>query len=197
MEIRGAAAIARAATDAVRTQAVESTTTDVDALEGELRVAARRLYETRPTAVSLPNVLRYVFERTSDDDSEALCEPVVRATREFQRRLETAQSRLGRVGANRLRDGDTVMFHCHSTDVLAMVERAREQGLELSVVVKETRPRKQGRLTAGEVDDMGIPVTYIVDSAAHRCLDDVDHVCVGADGVVLQVEEVIVGNAYS
>jgi ribose 1,5-bisphosphate isomerase len=183
MEIRGAAAIARAAADALRIQAVESTATDVEALEGELRVAARRLHETRPTAVSLPNGLRYVFERASGDDVEALRESVARATREFERRLENARSRLGKVGANRLRDGDSILFHCHSTDVLAMVEQARDQGLELSAVVKETRPREQGRITASELDDMGIPVTYIVDSAAHRYLDDVDHVCVGADSI--------------
>ena len=183
MEIRGAATIARAAARALRTQAVESDASDVETLRGELKAAARRLYATRPTAVSLPNALRYVLERATGEDPEQLQHAVVQATRQFERRLESAQTDLGRVGANRLRDGDTIMTHCHSTDVLSMVEAACEQGLDLSAVVKETRPREQGRITADELDDMGVPVTYIVDSAAHRYLDDVDHVCVGADSI--------------
>lgn len=183
MEIRGAATIARAAADALRTQAVESTASDVDALDRELHAAARELHATRPTAVSLPNALRYVFERAGGTDVDTLRQSVVRATREFDRRLDSAQADLGRVGANRIRDGDTIMFHCHSTDVLSMVETAREQGDELTAIVKETRPREQGRITATELDEMGVPVTYIVDSAAHRYLDEVDHVCVGADSI--------------
>jgi ribose 1,5-bisphosphate isomerase len=183
MEIRGAATIAREAAGALRTQAVESDADDVDGLQAELRAAARRLHATRPTAVSLPNALRYVLERASGRDVEGLREAVVRATREFEKRLDSAQTDLGRVGANRLRDGDTVMTHCHSTDVLSMIETACEQGLSLSAIVKETRPREQGRITAEVLDDLGVPVTYIVDSAAHRYLDEVDHVCVGADSI--------------
>ncbi|MFC7134936.1 MULTISPECIES: ribose 1,5-bisphosphate isomerase [Salinibaculum] len=183
MDIRGAATIARAAADALQTQAVESTATDVQTLDAELRTAARRLNATRPTAVSLPNALRYVLERAGGSDVESYRESVVTATGDLRERLESAQADLGRVGANRLRDGDTIMTHCHSTAVLSVVEAARDRGLDLSAVVKETRPREQGRITARQLRELGVPVTYIVDSAAHRYLDEVDHVCVGADSI--------------
>jgi ribose 1,5-bisphosphate isomerase len=102
---------------------------------------------------------------------------------EFRARLETAQADLGQVGANRLRDGDTFMTHCHSTDVLACVEAAAADGKELAAIVKETRPRKQGHITARELRELGVDVTLVVDSAARRYLDDVDHVLVGADAI--------------
>ncbi|WP_254534801.1 ribose 1,5-bisphosphate isomerase [Halomarina litorea] len=183
MEVRGAATIAAAAADALRTQARESTAETPEAFRVELRLAARTLHETRPTAVSLPNALRYVLQRTTGTTVEALRESVVVAATEFETRLDRAQDTLGRIGANRLQDGDTVMTHCHSTDALACVEAAVAQGKSISAVVKETRPRNQGHITAKALREMGVPVTLVVDNAARRYLDDVDHVLVGADAI--------------
>ena len=183
MEIRGAATIAAAAAEALGAQADASDADSPAAFRAELRAAARILYDTRPTAVSLPNALRYVFRDVDGRTVEDLRESVHTSVAEFCDRLDTAQSDLGRMGANRLRDGDTIMTHCHSTDVLACVEAAVDQGKSLSAYVKETRPRNQGHITAEALSEMGVDVTLIVDSAARRYLNDVDHVLVGADSI--------------
>lgn len=186
MEIRGAAGIAEATATALREQATASEATDAETLRAEVRTAARTLHATRPTAVSLPNTLRYVLNRMGGEDVPVVRESVVRAVEDFCDRLDRAQTDLGRVGANRLSPGDTVMTHCHSTDVLSCLETATEQGKDISAIVKETRPRKQGHLTAQALDDMGVPVTFVVDSAAHSYLKDVDHVFVGADTITAE-----------
>jgi ribose 1,5-bisphosphate isomerase len=183
MEIRGAATIADAAAEALGVQAAEADAADPDAFEATLHAAARRLHETRPTAVSLPNALRYVLRRTGGATVEERRRSAVAAAEEFRERLDRAQEDLGRVGANRLRDGDVIMTHCHSTDALACVERAVEQGKHVEAYVKETRPRNQGHITARQLRDLGVPVTLIVDNAAHRYLDEVDHLLVGADSI--------------
>ncbi|PSP56101.1 ribose 1,5-bisphosphate isomerase [Halobacteriales archaeon QS_1_67_19] len=183
MEIRGAATIADAAAEALAAQAEDSDAETPDAFRAEMRAAARRLRETRPTAVSLPNALRYVLRGMDGDTVPELRESVADSAAEFRRELDQAQENLGRIGANRLRDGDTVMTHCHSTDALSCVEHALEQGKEISAIVKETRPRKQGHITAEWLREMGVSVTLIVDNAARRYLDDVDHVLVGADSI--------------
>ena len=183
MEIRGAATIAGAAAEALAAQAQEIDADSPEAFRTSLRTAARTLHETRPTAVSLPNALRYVLQRMDGRDVETLRRNVVDAVEEFVDQLDRAQTDLGRVGANRLADGDTVMTHCHSTDALACIEAAVEQGKSISAVVKETRPRNQGHITAEQLRDAGVPVTLIVDSAARRYLDTVDHVVVGADSI--------------
>jgi len=188
METRGAATIASAAAEALADQARTAaasgpTASDPDAFRASMRAAARTLRETRPTAVSLPNSLRYVLQRMEGDDVDALRRSVVDASEAFVRQLDRAQEDLGRVGANRLADGDTVMTHCHSTDALACIEAAVDQGKSISAVVKETRPRQQGHITAEQLRDAGVPVTLIVDSAARRYLDEVDHVVVGADSI--------------
>ncbi|WP_435359427.1 ribose 1,5-bisphosphate isomerase [Haloarchaeobius sp. DFWS5] len=183
MEIRGAATIANAAAGALATQARESDADSPEALLTELREAAKVLYETRPTAVSLPNALRFVMAHIDGDTVEAVRKSAVESAATFQRDLDHAQDRLGEVGANRLRDGDTVMTHCHSTDALSCVKAALDQGKHIEAIVKETRPRKQGHITAEQLREWGVPVTLVVDSAARRYLNDVDHVLVGADSI--------------
>ncbi|MFC7232778.1 ribose 1,5-bisphosphate isomerase [Saliphagus sp. GCM10025308] len=183
MEVRGAATIADAAAAALAAQAERSEADSPEAFREELEAAASALYETRPTAVSLPNALRYVLRGVEGETVEVMRESTVARSEAFQEDLEQAQETLGEVGANRLRDGDVVMTHCHSTDALACVEAAIEDGKHIEAIVKETRPRLQGHITASELRSMGVPVTLIVDNAARRYLDEADHVLVGADSI--------------
>ncbi|WP_423744171.1 ribose 1,5-bisphosphate isomerase (plasmid) [Haladaptatus sp. SPP-AMP-3] len=183
MEIRGAAAIADAAAAAIGEQAQASEADTAEEFRAEIRAAARRLHETRPTAVSLPNALRYVLQGMEGDTVAELRDSVVATVVEFRRELDQAQDNLGQIGANRLRDGDTIMTHCHSTDALSCVRHALNDGKEIRAIVKETRPRKQGHITARQLRDWGVPVTLIVDNAARRYLNDADHVLVGADSI--------------
>ncbi|MFB6095669.1 MAG: ribose 1,5-bisphosphate isomerase [Halodesulfurarchaeum sp.] len=183
MEIRGAATIAEAAAEALAAAARESDADDPAAFRAEMRAAARRLRDTRPTAVSLPNALRFVLRGMEGDSVPALRQSVIDTSESFLADLESAQDRLGRIGANRLKDGDVIMTHCHSTDALATVEHAVADGKTVEAIVKETRPRNQGHITAEALRDMGVPVTLIVDNAAHRYLNDVNHVLVGADSI--------------
>jgi ribose 1,5-bisphosphate isomerase len=183
MEIRGAAAIADAAAAALGTQAAASDAETPEAFRAEMRAAARRLHDTRPTAVSLPNALRYVLSGMSGETVDELERSVDHSVARFRENLDAAQDRLGRIGAGRLKDGDVVMTHCHSTDALACIEAAVEEGADLEAVVKETRPRNQGHITAERLSEMGVPVTLIVDNAAHRFMNEVDHLLVGADSI--------------
>jgi ribose 1,5-bisphosphate isomerase len=183
MEIRGAATIAGAAAEALEAQARDSDADAPASFREEMRAAARRLRETRPTAVSLPNALRYVLQSMEGTTVPDLRASTVEAAASFRDQLERAQDDLGEIGANRLRDGDTIMTHCHSTDALACVRAALDDGKEIDAIVKETRPRKQGHITAEQLREWDVPVTLVVDNAARRYLDDVDHVLVGADSI--------------
>ncbi|WP_458188035.1 ribose 1,5-bisphosphate isomerase [Haladaptatus sp. NG-WS-4] len=183
MEIRGAATIADAAAAALGEQATASDAESPEAFRAEIRAAARKLHETRPTAVSLPNALRYVLRGMAGNSVDELRESVLASVEEFRRELGQAQANLGQIGANRLRDGDTIMTHCHSTDALSCVRHALDDGKDINAIVKETRPRKQGHITARQLREWGVPVTLVVDNAARRYLNDADHVLVGADSI--------------
>ncbi|WP_297497885.1 ribose 1,5-bisphosphate isomerase [Thermococcus sp.] len=190
MEIRGAGTIARAAARALMIQAEQSKARTVDEFWDEMKKAAKILYETRPTAVSLPNALRYVMHRgkitySSGADLEQLKFIVINAAKEFIHNSENAVKRIGEIGAKRVEEGDIIMTHCHSKAAISVMKRAWDMGKDIKVIVTETRPKWQGKITARELAEYGIPVIYVVDSAARHYMKMTDKVVMGADSITV------------
>jgi ribose 1,5-bisphosphate isomerase len=188
MRIRGAGLIACSAAEALKITAQRSSARSVDEFVGELTEAAHFLLETRPTAVSLPNAIRYVMHRTnvaknSARSVEEIRSIAINAAQEFIENTRTAVERIGEIGARRVKDGDVLLTHCNSNAAISVMKTAWNQGKKFEVVVTETRPRFQGYLTAKALADCGIPVTMILDDAVRYYMQDVDKVIVGADAI--------------
>lgn len=186
MKIRGAAEIGRAAVDGLAIAATSSKARTTDGYIKDLDIAYRLLIATRPTAVSLPNALRYVMHRVEKAhrkgvEAEELRALTLKAVEEFKRSSMEAVARIADMGAKRILNGDLIMTHCNSSVALDILCHAREEGKDFKVIATETRPRFQGRLTAKVLSDAGIPVTLIIDSAARYFMPKVDKVVVGAD----------------
>jgi ribose 1,5-bisphosphate isomerase len=188
MRIRGAGLIARSAVQALQIVAEDSSAKDTQAFIDELTEAARILLQTRPTAVSLPNGIRYVMHRINlarsrDYSVEEMRAVALAATREFIENAKTAVQRIGEIGARRIVDGDVLLTHCNSSAATEVMKTAWKDGRKFKVLVTETRPRFQGHITARELSEAGIPVTLILDDAVRYFMQDVDKVIVGADAV--------------
>jgi len=188
MHIRGATPIARAAAEALIMEAEESRASTPEEFVKEMDGAARRLLSTRPTAVSLPNAIRFVMFRIlsayrNGVSVEDLRRTAVEAGKEFLRRVDEAKKVIAKIGSKRIVSGDTILTHCNSSAVVAILTEAKRQGKDIKVIATETRPKFQGRLTAMQLAEVGIPVTLIVDSAARFFMKKVDKVFVGADAV--------------
>jgi len=188
MKIRGAGRIARAAVKVLKTTAEASEAKTIDDLVTELNLAAETLLRTRPTAVSLPNGIRYVMWRVlkaknTASSVEDLKAYTINLANRFIESSETAVKKIGEIGARRIKDGDTILTHCQSSAVEAIIKKAWKQGKEIQVYCTETRPRFQGRITARTLSRVGIPVTMIIDSAARYFMNEVDKVIVGSDAI--------------
>jgi ribose 1,5-bisphosphate isomerase len=107
----------------------------------------------------------------------------VKAVDDFKKSSLEAVQRISEMGSKRIKDGDLIMTHCNSSVAIATLVEAKKAGKDFSVIATETRPRFQGRLTAKALDEQGIPVTLIIDSAARHFMPKVDKVIVGADVV--------------
>ena len=101
---------------------------------------------------------------------------------------------LGGYGATLMPDGARVLTHCNAGALacvgygtaLGVIRAAAEAGKSPRVWVDETRPVLQGaRLTAWELDRLGIDATLVADVMAGSLMasGDVDVVVVGADRV--------------
>ena len=188
MRIRGAGQIARSAVEALVITARASKAQTVQAFIAELTDASQTLLHTRPTAVSLPNGIRYVMHRVDKGAETAktvddLIDISVEAGETFIENAKTAVQRIGEIGARRIADGDVLLTHCNSSAAISVMRNAWESGKRFEVFVTETRPRFQGHLTASELRKTGIPVTMILDDAVRYFMQEVDKVIVGADAI--------------
>ncbi|MCA1689246.1 MAG: s-methyl-5-thioribose-1-phosphate isomerase, partial [Actinobacteria bacterium] len=146
--------------------------------------AARRLVATRPTAVNLAWGVGLAL---------AAPDPLVEALRLADEDLHRNR-RIGAFGAALLPDDARVLTHCNAGALacvgygtaLGVIRAAHDQGRRPSVWVDETRPVLQGaRLTAWELDRLGIPATLVADvmAASLMAAGRVDCVIVGADRI--------------
>jgi methylthioribose-1-phosphate isomerase len=156
---------------------------------GDLRAAARALASTRPTAVNLRWAIDRVLAASGGDAARAEAE----AVRIHGEQIE-ADERAGRLGAELIEDGSTILTHCNTGALatggigtaLGIIKTAHRAGKRVRVLVDETRPLLQGaRLTAWELAQEGVPYEIIVDSAAAGLIarGAVQAVAVGADRI--------------
>ncbi|MDO8958836.1 MAG: S-methyl-5-thioribose-1-phosphate isomerase [Rhodocyclaceae bacterium] len=168
-----------------------------------LETVVATLAATRPTAINL----RWALDRMTRVLQKSALVSVANERRElaWQEARAIAQedaaanAAIGRHGVEILKPIAAqkgrveVMTHCnagwlatvaHGT-ALAPIYAAQAAGLVVHVWVSETRPRNQGLLTAWELDQAGVPHTFMVDNAAGLLMMQgrVDCVIVGADRI--------------
>jgi len=188
MKVRGAGEIARFAVQALIQLSKKSEAQNSGEFIKELDDASTRLLSSRPTAVSMPNGIRYVMSRAKQlykkgVNLDMLKKCVESAGKGFIDKSLKAINLIAKYGSKRISNDDVVMTHCNSSVVTSILTEAHKAGKEFEVYVTETRPRYQGRLTAKELISNGIPCTLIVDSAARYYMGEVNKVYVGADAV--------------
>ena len=141
------------------------------------------LLASRPTAVNLRWALDEMRSDPSPEHARALHEAEVERCRA-----------MGAHAAALFEPASRVLTHCNAGalatggygSALGAVRAAWERGLVEHVWVGETRPLLQGgRLTAWELETLGVPFSVIADSAAASLMatGDVDCVVTGADRI--------------
>jgi methylthioribose-1-phosphate isomerase len=149
----------------------------------DLRAAYDVLVAARPTAVNL----RWALDELRDDPTPDRARQIHRAEVERCRRMADYAVEL-------VPPGSKVLTHCNAGGLatggygtaVGAIRRAWELGLVENVWVDETRPLLQGaRLTAWELEGLGIPHAVIADSAAAGLMarGEVDCVVTGADRI--------------
>ena len=197
MAIRGAPAIGAAGAFGIALAAANSKAGSASKLLDELDSAADALCAARPTAVNLAWAVKRTLQagrKAQGNDVDAVRAALLREALQLAEEDVAVNKRMGAFGAALLPDRCTVIHHCNTGALatvdygtaLGVIRAAHESGKKVHVLVDETRPRLQGsRLTAWELQRLGIPYDIISDSAAGHFLSrgEVDAVLVGADRV--------------
>lgn len=136
-----------------------------------------RLIKARPTAVHIVNVLSELKKSSTREKIDSLI-----------KEIEESKESIARHGQNLIKNNFIVHTHCHSTEALAVIKKAAEKK-KFTVVVDETRPKKQGLKTANELSKIrNIKVIFITDDAAGLMLSPFlepndDMIIVGCDSM--------------
>jgi methylthioribose-1-phosphate isomerase len=149
----------------------------------DLIAAEQALAAARPTAVNLSWALEQMRDEATAD----------RARQIHQDEVERCR-RMASHAAGLLAPGSRVLTHCNTGalatggygSALGAIRAAVEQGVVEHVWVGETRPLLQGaRLTAWELETIGVPFAVVADSAAAGLIarGEVDAVLTGADRI--------------
>ncbi len=199
MVVRGAPAIGVTAAFGMVLAArhIARTLTGDESLLARLGKAGATLKSIRPTAVNLSWGVEQMLDRAKTlsgmTPGEGL-EQLEKVARKIFAEDIAVNKRIGEYGASLLPARCSILTHCNAGALatagygtaLGVIRSAFAAGKDIQVFADETRPFLQGsRLTAWELQQEGIPVTLIVDSAAGYFIStgQIDCVIVGADRI--------------
>ncbi len=195
MRVRGAPAIGVTAAYAMALAAGDIEAAGQHEFLPRLQEAAARITAARPTAVNLKwavqRMLKVAEEASGQDDIKVR---MLAEAQRIQQEDEEINRRMGDLGKDLMPDGGAVLTHCNTGALatsgygtaLGVIRASWEAGRRFQVYNTETRPFLQGaRLTSWEFQQLGIPATLIVDSAAGMMMAGSRISCVitGADRI--------------
>jgi methylthioribose-1-phosphate isomerase len=176
MQVRGAPAIGVTAAYAVAMAAREVQAANHDDFMVQLKAAGAQIETARPTAVNLRwAVQRMIQVAESGLDLGGMAARLLAEAKRIQEEDEAINRRMGDWGKDLIPEGGSVLTHCNAGALataafgtaVGVIRAGWEAGRRFEVFNTETRPFLQGaRLTAWEFQQLGIPSTLIVDSAA-------------------------------
>ncbi len=156
---------------------------------------AKKLGDTRPTAVNLFWALKRMTEAFESyaGDTDIVDDLLGEALAIHVEDIENNRM-LSLYGAELIENGDTIMTHCNAGALatggygtaLGVIRAAHESGKKIKVIATETRPYMQGsRLTVWELMQEGIPVELVPENhAGFLCSSGVvNKIVTGADRI--------------
>ncbi|MFH1786167.1 MAG: ribose 1,5-bisphosphate isomerase [archaeon] len=183
LEIQGATNVAL---EAVKVLEEFAGKYDGETFQKDFEAKAKILIATRPTEPMMRNGIRYlisIVRKNSEKGLPQLQGVVKEGSEKFFEYVESSKEKIAKIGAKRIPNKGVVLVHCHSSTLIKILKEALDEGKTFEVINTETRPRLQGRITAKELAQYGIPITHIVDSAVNYYMPKVDAVLVGADAI--------------
>jgi methylthioribose-1-phosphate isomerase len=197
LRVRGAPAIGVAAAYGLCIAMRDSTALPLAEFRAALEHHADWLETARPTAVNLSWGIRRMLRHSRDvdaHDAATLYAALIDEAKRIHEEDVALCAGIGEHGMPLIHEGSGVLTHCNagalattgSGTATAPIYAAHRAGRAFKVYADETRPLLQGaRLTAFELQQAGVDVTLIMDSAAASVMSQglVDLVIVGTDRV--------------
>ncbi|MCX5872512.1 MAG: S-methyl-5-thioribose-1-phosphate isomerase [Deltaproteobacteria bacterium] len=197
LAVRGAPAIGVAAAMGVALGMLKAPAGNIEVVKGYFENISSRIAATRPTAVNLfwaLDRMKEIFFANLGLNLSELQETLIQEAVSIESEDRRLCERIGMWGRDLFKDGDVILTHCNAGGLatagygtaIGVIRAAFEAGRNVRVYADETRPLNQGsRITAWELNKLGIPVTLITDSTAGALMQagEINKAIVGADRI--------------
>ncbi|MFX0114589.1 MAG: translation initiation factor eIF-2B [Candidatus Hodarchaeota archaeon] len=183
LKVQGATNVAKVAVEAFAEYA-QALSLEGEPFETHLHIIVDQLSNLRATEPGLRNGLRYVMGQLREKGRRSL----QNAAQNYISMLKKATIEIATIGAARIQDDTQIMTHCRSSITTNILKEAARQGKKFEVICTETRPRWQGRKTAKELVEAGIPTFQVVDGAMRWAMRkfDIDLILIGVDSITVE-----------
>jgi len=191
LKIQGATNTAFAALGALK-QFSQSLTGDLGIVKRKIEGAAYALAHARPTEPFARNAMTFVLREIKDCVTvQEIKDTISRMVDKFVEIAQVSKNNLVKHGINALYDCHIIFSHCHSRTVERIIKALHKKEKSIIVIITETRPLFQGRLTAKALLEEGIETIMIVDDACASFISDdtflpVDAVVIGCDEFTIE-----------
>lgn len=150
----------------------------------QLKEYANKLTTARVTEPLTRNCLNWFLLKAKNHQNQSLSYPA----QEIINYLNNTKEKIVEAGVPLIKNKMTILTHCHSSTVEAILAKAKKNKVKFKLYLTETRPKYQGHITAEELVKLGIDATLITDSEASFLVSKEDQVelnliIVGADAI--------------
>ena len=153
-------------------------------LLADLRYFCDRISSVRPSMAIIPTTLELVLTELGQisrldvkDAGMRICRIIGLHRQEMERSVDLAARHLKYI----IPEGATVLVHSYSSSILAALDILQEK--QCTLVVTESRPAMEGRMTAKIAAEKGMSVILITDALAAHTMAEVDIVLLGTDSI--------------
>jgi ribose 1,5-bisphosphate isomerase len=182
LKIQGAISVAKTGAEAFYSFFLENKSKE-NILE-ELKIVSEKLISTRSTEPALRNLLNiYLKDLDKCKNIDEIEDKIKTKYNYIINHFEEAKQTILEYASHKIKNHDIVYTHCHSSLVCDILIYTWNKGIKFSVYNTETRPLFQGRKTAKQLIEAGIPVTHFVDSAAKHAIKKADLILLGVDAI--------------
>ncbi|MFC1904422.1 translation initiation factor eIF-2B [Chloroflexota bacterium] len=186
-KVHGASELARQAMVVLKVAAEQSHADDIGQFLAEQQEIGQSLMSARPAMAPVFNIVRLFLDAIDKEAGEMDLETdrqfVVSKADEAVKDSLQAVAQIAKYSAELIADGDSIMTHSYSSTVVAGLRRAFTEHRNIEVVATRSGAGRTGERIARELGLLGIPVTFIDDTAVGLCIPTINKVMVGADRI--------------
>lgn len=141
-----------------------------------------KMIETQPMMASIVNFCNKILIEI-EKHQDSIKETIFDYSNEFLSNLDNQTQHISNYASSVIHSGMKIATYSYSTTVAEMLNYAKKQGKDFTVLCSESRPSNEGIILARYLGENGIKTILVTDAMLFSNIKDVEIIFVGADSL--------------